>query len=275
MDSDELPPIIGAAANGEIKPTVSRWRWCLHLLVLTLFPLSAGMMGILRNNESGPLLPKNITGLLRVSASEMLLFGVIFAIAWLASRANGRQLLLKWRGGGRPVLLGLAYSIALRMAIMMVLLVAVFVWVAIHGMPQDHADKVSPLTKHMVDISALTRDPIYFALALTLISFVVAGFREELWRAAMLAGINALFPRQFEKLSGQMTGVMIVAVLFGMGHTAEGWIGVAITELLGFGLGAIMLWHRSIWEAVFAHGFFDAGTFAFLYLLAQYYPHQF
>jgi membrane protease YdiL (CAAX protease family) len=141
-------------------------------------------------------------------------------------------------------------------------------------MPSDQANKVSPLTKHMVDISALTGDPIYFALALTLISFVVAGFREELWRAAMLAGINALFPRQFEKLSGQVIGVMIVAVLFGMGHTAEGWAGIAITALLGFGLGAIMLWRRSIWEAVFAHGFFDAGTFAFLYLLARYYPHQ-
>ncbi len=275
MDSNELPPLIGDAADAEAKPALPRWRWWLHLLVLSLFPLSAGVMGILRSDEKGTLLPTNIAGLLRVSAFEMLLFGVIFGIAWLASRANGRQLLLEWRGGGRPVLLGLAYSVALRIGVMMVLLVAVLVWVAIHGMPSDHAEKVSPITKHLVDVSALTQSPLYFALALTLVSFVVAGLREELWRAAMLAGINALFPRQFEKLSGQAMGVVIVAVLFGMGHTAEGWIGVGITALLGFGLGAIMLWHRSIWEAVFAHGFFDAGTFAFLYLLARYYPHQF
>lgn len=275
MDSNELPPIIGGDANAETKPAPARWRWCLHLLVLALFPLSAGMMGILRSEESGPLLPKNIAGLLRVSFFELLLFGVIFAIAWLASRANGRQLLLNWRGGARPILLGLAYSVALRMAIMMVLLVAVIFWVVVHGMPPAQSGNASPLTKHIVDISALTQNPIYFVLALTLISFVVAGLREELWRAAMLAGLNALFPRQFEKLSGQAMAVMIVAVLFGMGHTAEGWAGVAITALLGFGLGAIMLWHRSIWEAVFAHGFFDAGTFALLYLLARYFPHQF
>ena len=160
------------------------------------------------------------------------------------------------------------------MAVMLVLLVGAIGWVTVHGMPPGQADKVSPLTKNLINVSALTRNPLYFALTLTLISFVVAGFREELWRAAMLAGMGALFPRQFEKFAGQAMSVVIVAVLFGLGHTSEGWMGVVITALLGIGLGTIMLWHRSIWEAVIAHGFFDAATFAFLYLLARYYPHQ-
>jgi membrane protease YdiL (CAAX protease family) len=34
--------------------------------------------------------------------------------------------------------------------------------------------------------------------------------------------------------------------------------------VLGFCLGLIMIFHRSIWPAVMAHGFFDATTFAIL-----------
>ena len=110
MNADELPPII-TEAGAHDQPAISRWRWWLHLLVLALFPLLAGVMGILRNDRQGALLPESIKGLLRVSVFELLFFGAIFAIAWLASRANGRQLLLQWRGGGRPIWLGLAYPL--------------------------------------------------------------------------------------------------------------------------------------------------------------------
>jgi membrane protease YdiL (CAAX protease family) len=34
--------------------------------------------------------------------------------------------------------------------------------------------------------------------------------------------------------------------------------------LLGFGLGVIMILHRSIWPAVIAHGMFDATSLALL-----------
>ena len=64
--------------------------------------------------------------------------------------------------------------------------------------------------------------------------------------------------------------LMIVSLMFGFGHTYQGVIGVGATTLLGLGLGAIMLWHKSIWHAVIAHGFFDASTFVTLYLLTKY-----
>jgi membrane protease YdiL (CAAX protease family) len=88
----------------------------------------------------------------------------------------------------------------------------------------------------------------------------------------MLAGLNALFPRRFAGFRGQLRAVIIAAVLFGLGHTAQGWGAVGITAILGVGLGAIMVWHRSIWDAVIAHGFFDASTFLFLYWMAKYRP---
>jgi membrane protease YdiL (CAAX protease family) len=64
-------------------------------------------------------------------------------------------------------------------------------------------------------------------------------------------------------------------LLFGSGHTVQGALGVCATTLLGLGLGGIMLWRRSIWEAVIAHGFFDASTFLALYFLTKYHAGPF
>ena len=64
----------------------------------------------------------------------------------------------------------------------------------------------------------------------------------------------------------------LTAVVFGLGHVSQGWGGVVLTTILGLGLGLILVWRRSFWEAVLAHGFFDATTFALMFLLARYWP---
>jgi hypothetical protein len=43
-----------------------------------------------------------------------------------------------------------------------------------------------------------------------------------------------------------------------------------LTGLLGVMLGTIMIFHRSIWEAVLAHGFFNATSFLAMHLLFKY-----
>jgi membrane protease YdiL (CAAX protease family) len=43
-----------------------------------------------------------------------------------------------------------------------------------------------------------------------------------------------------------------------------GILAVLFAGVLGLGLGLIMVFHRSIWPAVLAHGFFDATTMALL-----------
>jgi membrane protease YdiL (CAAX protease family) len=45
---------------------------------------------------------------------------------------------------------------------------------------------------------------------------------------------------------------------------------MALTAVLGFALGLIIVFHRSIWPAVLAHGMFDATTLALLPLLARF-----
>ena len=126
-----------------------------------------------------------------------------------------------------------------------------------------------PNVEAVVDPAVLKNNPLYFWLTVTFVSFVVAGLREELWRSAFLSGMRALWPRYFSSRIGQIAAVAIASVSFGLGHLAQGWVGVGVTALLGFGLGVIMVLHRSIWPAVIAHGAFDATSFALLPLALE------
>jgi membrane protease YdiL (CAAX protease family) len=116
----------------------------------------------------------------------------------------------------------------------------------------------------LIDVAAMRNNPVYFWLTLTVVSFVVAGLREELWRSAFLAGMKALWPQHFGSRAGQVLAVIICAVIFGLGHLALGSLAVCMAGLLGVGLGLIMVFHGSIWPAVFAHGIFDATSMAML-----------
>jgi membrane protease YdiL (CAAX protease family) len=120
-----------------------------------------------------------------------------------------------------------------------------------------------------VDVSALRNNPLYFWLSVTLVSFVVGGLREELWRASFLAGMKALFPRQFGSLRGQIVAAFLAAIVFGLGHLLQGPIAACLAGILGFFLGVIMILHRSIWPAVIAHGMFDATSLALLPWLVE------
>lgn len=116
----------------------------------------------------------------------------------------------------------------------------------------------------MVSVPALKYDSFYFWLMVTLVSFVVAGVREELWRGATLAAMRALWPTLFGSIKGQFLAVTFIAVFFGAMHISMGPIAAALAGIVGWFLGVIIVLHRSIWPAVIAHGMFDATTFAVL-----------
>jgi len=218
------------------------------------------------------MLPRASEELLLLAGAEVLIFGFVFLLAWLASRANAEQLYLRWRGGLLPLLRGLGYSIVLRMIVAAVAIAAVVIAHLVFKVGERGLKHALPHPEAVIDPSAMTNDPLYFCLMLTLISFAVAGLREELWRAGMLAGLRTLFPRKFGSTAGGLVAMALVALVFGLGHTPQGWGAVILTALLGVGLGAIIVWHRSIWDAVMAHGFFDATTFVMLYWLSKLNP---
>jgi len=87
-----------------------------------------------------------------------------------------------------------------------------------------------------VDVPALRHDPAYLLLSVTVASFVLGGLREEVWRAAFLAGFAA-FGQIFGSRKGEMAAVLIAAVLFGAGHLGARTDRSGMAGLLGVGLG--------------------------------------
>jgi membrane protease YdiL (CAAX protease family) len=269
-----VPPLLSEPAPPPLR-WIPKWRWLVSILLLASYVLGLGLLGFtLRDPNAGEAaLPSTTRGLLIMCASEFLLFGAIFFIAWLFSRANADQLLLRWRHGLMPFVWGVALSIALRVGIAIAILIVVAPFLALKG--EKNAEKsletLRPKVENVISPKALN-DPVYLTLTLTLVSFVVAGLREELWRAGMIAGLAGLAPSIFGSRRGQLLAVLVAAIIFGIGHTPQGVGAIALTGLLGIGLGAIMVWRQSIWEAVLAHGFFDATTFAALWAIQNVNP---
>jgi len=251
-----------------------RQGWRIHLLLIGAYPLLIGISGWGRNNAlREPALTNSTRGLLIVCALGMVLFGVVFGLAWLASRATRDDLLWRWRGGFWTIPLGIGYSVGIRLLLGITLgVLGGLLIVARLTTPEALESFVinnRPDVESLVDIAALRRDPLYFWLTVTLVSFVIGGLREEIWRAAFLAGLRRLWPRRFGSRAGQFAAVGLAAVLFGLGHLAQGGLAVCLTGLLGLGLGVIMVLHRSIWPAVIAHGMFDATSVALLPWVAE------
>lgn len=264
--SDGLPPLPESAAAGLRTP---RWRWWIHFVLIGAYPL-LGMA--LRSGTGqrfhGPALSGNVRGLLIVCGTEIVVFSLIFGVGWLASRASREELLIRWRPGWWVVPLGVAYSVAIRFALGLVVVTVAVILVATQtATPEALQIFVSanrPEVERLVSVPAMRNDPVYFWLTVTLVSLVVAGLREEIWRAATLAAMRVLWPRAFASRSGQSLAVCLIAVLFGVMHLSMGPIAAVMAGVLGFLLGMIMVLHKSIWPAVIAHGLFDAATFALL-----------
>jgi membrane protease YdiL (CAAX protease family) len=235
---------------------------------MAAYPLLIGLVGVSGNAVRGPALSNGAKGLLGVCAVQLGVFGLVLALAWLASRASRDELLWRWRGGFWPLPLGMAYSVAIRL---MLGLIVVAVGLALIGTGLVTTDKLQefslanrPDVEAIVDVSAMKYDSLYYWLTLTLVSFVVAGLREEVWRGAFIAGMRGLWPGVFGSRAGQIAAVVLAAVIFGVGHLGQGVLAASFAGLLGIGLGLIMVLHRSIWPAVIAHGMFDATSLALI-----------
>jgi membrane protease YdiL (CAAX protease family) len=271
MDTQSAEPTTAqphAPGPSSASTTVSRVRWWIHLTLISAYLLLLAVMGWSRGPSQAPVLSNRSGQLLVVCAVELAVFGFVFGLAWLASRASRDDLLLRWRGKGWPVPLGLAYSVALRLLLAIVVVTVSAVLVVMRLATIESIGRLAaahpPNVEALVDLSAMRSDSLYYWLTLTVVSFIVAGLREELWRAGFLAGLRALWPRRFGSNLGQIGGVAIAAVVFGVAHVASGPMAMCLAGVLGLGLGVIMVLHRSIWPAVLAHGAFDATSLALI-----------
>lgn len=267
----EVPPILEAPGQ---SPRRAKWRWGVHVTLLAAYVLGLGLAGAFIRPETNKgtttsAMPSDLRALAIMCLVEGIMFAAVFGLAWMFSRVRREELFLKWRGGLRPILWGFVYSVLLRIGVAVVVMVVAVLIAITQG--TSAVEKLRPKTEAVVNMEAV-KDPLYVAFAMTVVSFGMAGFREELWRAGMLAGLAGMAPAVFASRRGQFIAVAIAALVFGLGHLPQGWGGVAVTAVLGLGLGSIIVWHQSAWEAILAHGFFDATTFAALFFVAKYLP---
>lgn len=277
----EAPPILAAetpAAPPPLPPRRAKWRWAVMLGLLAAYPLVLGLLaevlerfGVREASGDAPALPANVRGLLLVSVENVGLFALLFAAAWCFARPSLDELRARWRQPWLTLGLGAAYSVGLRLSVAMVgggIFAALFVWRHLSGGKEIALDDFRPKVEHLIAPEAL-HSPLYLFLTATLVSFVVAGLREELWRAGVLAAFHEFLPERWRNWRGQALAITFAAVIFGLGHLPQGAAGVVLTGLLGVGLGWVMTFHRSLWVAVLAHGFFDATSFIGLWALER------
>lgn len=259
------PPLLPAPRRG-------RLGWAGHLSLLTGWLLLLIFFGHRRLASGRHAALGSVRGVLWAVAMEIVMFGAVCALAWLCSRATAAEWRLRWRGGWGPVWRGVLYSVGFRVALFVGILAVVATLIAVGTLDAKSAQQFRPHVENLVSIQALVHDRGFYWCALALLS-PMAGVVEEVWRGGMLAGLAGVYPRAFGGRGGQWVAVVPVAVLFGLGHLYMGWPAVAMTTVLGLALGAIMVAHRTIWDAAIAHALFDAGSFAMLAWAAARNPH--
>ncbi|MFO1458832.1 MAG: CPBP family intramembrane glutamic endopeptidase [Verrucomicrobiota bacterium] len=262
----DAPPILATEPPSPGHPPVAPWKTWVMLFLVGSYPLVVGLVGQWLESEhaGGTVLPSSVAGLLAACAENLGLFLVLFGLGAAVARPTRAELFATGFPGWKDWLLGLGYSVGLRVGLAVLLAAGLMIAgtvLQLRGQSLNSLQGLRPEVENLLDPGAL-RNPVYFVLSLTVVSFVVAGFREELWRAVVFAGVLRLAPRFGTSVPGRLAMVGAAAVIFGLGHLTMGWSGVVLTGLLGLGLGGILIFHRSLWLAVLAHGFFDATSFA-------------
>jgi membrane protease YdiL (CAAX protease family) len=292
------PPI--PLADVPAGPRRPRWRSAVFLLIVGLYPLLIGVLGHFLGGgqpSTGPALPPDVRGLLLVSLENFGLFALLFAAGWFFGRPRPADLFIRpmrWWDWLWGALWSVGVRVGVAVALFAVLLPFIMVKMARSGTTDPEASRqvetmmqqYRPKVEALVDFQALTH-PLYLLVACTLLSFVTAGLREELWRAGFISSVQDLLPDSWRRAGAPRPGesavsagwrrlllhvpaVLLASVIFGLGHVIQGPGAVVMTGVVGLILGLVMVGHRSLWTAVIAHGFFDATTFVLLGLLVRY-----
>jgi membrane protease YdiL (CAAX protease family) len=175
--------------------------------------------------------------------ATLLLFDATLLIAlivWLLRRhgEHPRHVFLGARPIGREFKLGAGLTAAVFVLAIVVLSAARTL------LPSLHNIKENPLQD-------LIQTPAQ-ALLLAIVATISGGLREEIQRAFIL--------HRFEQyLGGARVGLVLYSLVFGLGHSLQGWDAVVTTALLGAFWGWIYISRRSIVAPVVSHSGFNAA----------------
>jgi membrane protease YdiL (CAAX protease family) len=193
------------------------------------------LAGLAPFRPDGKLSPSYVFALSLVDAALL-----ITLVLWFlhAHGERPREVLLGKRPVAGEALLGLplAVPVFLLVAVALSIVRSFAPW--LHNVPQN---PLEGLIRTRLD-----------AAAFGVVAVVGGGFREEIQRAFIL--------RRFERhLGGGWVGVALFSLVFGAGHTLQGWDVAIATSCLGAFWGAVFLVRRSIAAPVVSHSVFNAA----------------
>jgi membrane protease YdiL (CAAX protease family) len=231
-----LPPPLDAGPPGQRRlVALAEIFLCSSLptqIVLQTLMVQAGWNPT--NDQGAFSLPFIVT----MSLADTVLLIVLMVVL---TRAHGESVAGLWLGR-RPVLretlLGLAV-VPIVFVLVVVLLNALRL-----GAPWLHNVPTNPLEN-------LARGGPLNAAAFGLVAIFAGGVREELQRAFLL--------RRFEQhLGGATVGVVVLSVLFGLGHLLQGWDAAIVTGVLGAFWAVMYLRRRSSIAPLVSHAGFNS-----------------
>ena len=174
---------------------------------------------------------------------------LIALIFWLLRRhgENPRDVFLGTRPIGHECYLGVPMTAIVFMIAVAVLSAARLLVPSLHNMEDN------PLQQ-------LIQTPAQ-ALILAIVATIGGGLREEIQRAFIL--------HRFEQhLGGAHVGLILYSVVFGLGHSLQGWDAVLTTAMLGAFWGYVYIARRSIVAPVVSHSGFNAAEI-FVFLMSR------
>lgn len=173
-----------------------------------------------------------------MSLADTVLLIVLMVVL---TRAHGDSVSELWLGR-RPVLREALLGIAFVPIVFMLVLVLLNVLRLVA--PWLHNVQTNPLED-------LARGGAMNAVAFGLVAIFAGGVREELQRAFLL--------RRFERhLGGGAVGVVVLSLLFGLGHLLQGWDAAIATGVLGAFWAVMYLWRRSSVAPLVSHAGFNS-----------------
>jgi membrane protease YdiL (CAAX protease family) len=234
-----------------------RTRWSLHLVILCC-PTVLAMIPVAIGHHAA--LPHNIFQLAWFLLVEFLTWGTAFVVAFRISGITASQLRLETRHALRVVCYGFLWFLVIRASSIPIL------WTALKWIDPKWLWATEEKIFSFTDAQNIMRHPVFSFFVYGVVS-LIAGFTEELWRAGMLIGLEGIFPQLKGKGLGSLAGIIIVSVVFGLGHLYQGWFGVGNAILLGFFLGLILVYRNSYWETAITHTLIDASAFGVIIVL--------
>ncbi len=123
------------------------------------------------------------------------------------------------------------------------------------------------LTASKIDLSQFETVPgnVTNFLIWIVIGWIVGGLFEEIvFRGFLITRISSLF--KDSRLAGDITGIVLTSVAFGISHMYQGWSGVLSTGLIAALFGIIFIRsNKVLWYPILTHGFVNMAGFTILF----------